>query len=68
MKSFKDANKVATKIGDMVSIKGTFNGETICTSFLVTRIERKGSKVEVRIENQSEGQLIIGSRSLVSEM
>lgn len=68
MKSFKDINKVITKIGDMVSIKGTFNGQTISTSFIVKRIERKGSKVEVRIENQSEGLLIVGSRSLVSEM
>jgi hypothetical protein len=68
MKSFKDMNKVKTVIGDMVSIDGTFNGRTITSMFLVDHIRKEGSKVEVWIKNESEGTLIVRSRSLINEM
>lgn len=67
MKSFKDANKVKTIIGDLVSMTTTWNGQTITEGFIVKAIEKDGSRVEVVLENDVYGVLRMGSRFLVNE-
>lgn len=68
MKSFKDANKVKTLIGDLVSMTTTWNGQAITEGFIVKAIEKDGPRVEVVLENEVYGVLRMGSKFLVNEM
>jgi hypothetical protein len=68
IKSFKDANKVKTAIGDLVSVLELPSGDKYESSFIVTSISKSGQRTVVYMTNDVYGEIGVNRQYVINEM